>query len=205
MKNASNQIIEIINDDNFKESLKRINSNYPNIKQENLLRNVILELYNEKFSDELNRAFAEHPRIEKKSTDDSKRKSSGRVDLSIMNLNVLDDKGKPKPYKIEFKHHFSSHRNDFSDYKDSIENEFKGRESDMFILVVSEWEKKIEFDEKWDISTKLTRYLSKDKEKQWKNNLLKCFSCFPNTNLYTTEIFIDVPYPTTYYFYVLTN
>lgn len=75
----------------------------------------------------------------------------------------------------------------------------------MFVLVVSEWEKKIEFDEKWDISTKLTRYLSKDKEKQWKNNLLECFSCFPNTNLYTTEIFIDVPYPTTYYFYVLTN
>lgn len=59
-------ILDIINAKSFKEHLKKINSNYSNLKQENYIRNYILEELNQYLAITHNthyRAFAEHPRV----------------------------------------------------------------------------------------------------------------------------------------------
>ena len=84
-------ILDIINSDSFKKNLVKINNNYNNLKQENHIRNYILEQINEYLiaNNCINhRAFAEHPRID-----------GCRVDLSIVNQECIKN-----PYKIEFKY-----------------------------------------------------------------------------------------------------
>jgi len=63
--NISDQIHNIIKSDDFESVLEKINTNYSNLKQEGIIRNAILELYNEKYANEQFRAFAEHPRVQK--------------------------------------------------------------------------------------------------------------------------------------------
>ena len=106
--NISDQIHNIIKSDDFESVLEKINTNYSNLKQEGIIRNAILELYNEKYANEQFRAFAEHPRVQKNNGED-KRKSSNRVDLSITDLHLLVEckkELKPKTYNIELKYHF---------------------------------------------------------------------------------------------------
>ena len=102
--NTPSQINHVIKSKSFMEILEKINVNYSNLKQENLIRNAVLELYNEEFSTSNIKAFAEHPRLEKNNEGE---KINGRVDLSIVNKQHLD-----KLYKIEIqkpyqtKYHF---------------------------------------------------------------------------------------------------
>src|SRR5690606_22133480 len=110
---VSHQIYEIINSEEFKKQLEKINSNYSNLKQEGIIRNAVLEQFNDLYANNFVRAFAEHPRVEK-NIEDGKRKSNSRVDLSITNLKLLNEKKKPIPYKIEFKYHFC-------DFEDSLD------------------------------------------------------------------------------------
>lgn len=201
--NTQSQIYNLIKSDDFKKVLEKINVNYSNLKQENVIRNVILELYNAEYSTPDVKAFAEHPRFEK---NDEGQKINGRVDLSILNKSHLE-----KPYKIEFKYHFTKHRKDFSNYTQSIKNEFCIRKSDMFILIVQtvNIEDKNKFDGYWGIETKLTKYQSKNDN--WKENLIKCFnditvnienSC---ELLESIKIEIQKPYQTQYHFYILSK
>lgn len=196
--NTQSQIYNLIKSDDFKKALEKINVNYSNLKQENVIRNEILELYNAEYSTPDVKAFAEHPRFEK---NDEGQKINGRVDLSILNKSHLE-----KPYKIEFKYHFTKHRKDFSNYTQSIKNEFCIRKSDMFILIVQtvNIEDKNKFDGYWGIETKLTKYQSKNDN--WKENLIKCFnditvnienSC---ELLESIKIEIQKPYQTQYHF-----
>lgn len=83
----SNTIYEIIKSVDFKNRLEKINNNYPNLKQENVIRNTILEHFNDFYANEHVRAFAEHPRV-----------NNTRVDLSIVNKYCFCT-----PYKIELK------------------------------------------------------------------------------------------------------
>lgn len=200
---VSTQIRDILNSDSFKDSLEKINLNYSNLKQENFIRNVILELYNAEYSTPDVKAFAEHPRLEK---NDEGQKINGRVDLSIVNKSYLE-----KPYKIEIKYHFTKHRNNFLDYTESIKNEFCIRKSDMFILIVQtvNIEEKNKFDDYWGIETKLTKYQSKSDN--WKENLINCFnditvnienSCELSESI---KIEIQKPYQTQYHFYILSK
>lgn len=204
-----NQIYSLITSDDLKMRLEKINANYSNLKQEGLIRNAILELYNEKYADEQYRAFAEHPRVEKNNGED-KRKSNNRVDLSITNLKSLNDKEEPKTYNIELKYHFPKHRKNFSDYKRSIVSEFKDRKSDMFILIVADWnpKEKKEFDNKWNIKTNLSKYLSNDNN--WEQNLQDCFNkaiCeltdYKSDLMEIVKIQVKEPYLTKYHFYIL--
>lgn len=209
--NISNQIHSLIKSDDFKKVLEKINSNYSNLKQEGVIRNAILELYNEKYADEKCRAFAEHPRIEK-TTETDKIKSSSRVDLSIVNrISVTEPlEINSNSYKIEFKYHFSKHRNNFLNYKESIRREFINRASDMFILVIADCDKseKESYDKQWGISTNLSKYMSGNVD--WKDNVKNSFSdivCEEGSCelLEVVDISINTPYLTYYYFYILKN
>lgn len=202
LMNISSQIHNLIKSDDFKKIVEKINSNYFNLKQEGVIRNAILELYNERYANEKYRAFAEHPRIEK-TTEIDKIRSSSRVDLSIVNKDSVT-----MPYKIEFKYHFSKHRNDFLNYKESIRREFINRESDMFILVIADCDKseKEPYDKQWGISTNLSKYMSGNDH--WKDNVKNSFSAIVCEEgncelLEVVDISIYTPYLTNYYFYIL--
>ena len=105
-------ISNIINSEEFRKKLETISANYTNLKQENVIRNYILERLNEYFyeiGDNEKKAFAEHP-----------RPKGFRVDLSI-----IDRKKQGQlPYKIEFKYQFSGDNKDMTDYARIIEKDF---------------------------------------------------------------------------------
>lgn len=204
--NIPSQIYSLITSDDLKKMLEKININYSNLKQEGLIRNAILELYNEKYADEQYRAFAEHPRTNGKDI----TKSNNRVDLSITNLKLFNDKNEAKTYNVELKYHFPKHRKKFLDYKQSIVSEFKDRKSDMFILIVADWnsDEKGKFDKKWNIKTDLSKYLSSDNK--WEQNLQDCFNeviCelidYKSEFMEIIKIEIDKPYFTKYNFYII--
>lgn len=201
--NISSQINNLIKSDDFKKILEKINSNYFNLKQEGVIRNAILELYNEKYANEKYRAFAEHPRI-KKTTETDKITSSSRVDLSIVNRVCAIT----IPYKIEFKYHFSKHRNNFLNYEESIRREFINRKSDMFILVIADCDKseKEPYDKQWGITTNLSKHMSGNDG--WRDNVKNSFNAIvckeENCELLeVVDISICTPYLTNYYFYIL--
>lgn len=190
VKNYVNKICDIINSTEFKDKMIIVNSNYSNLKQENFIRNLILEELNTFFlknSYDI-RAFAEHPRI-----------NGSRVDLSI-----IDVRNKKNPFKIEFKFQYSKDSNHMKDYHRVIKKDFEDRQSDLFILTIANWniDSKKVFDKKWNISTNLSRYISKNDD--WKQNILKSFNEFKDTKLIDFEkIEIDTHYKTEYYFYIL--
>ncbi len=188
---VSHQIYEIINSVDFKKQLEKINSNYSNLKQEGVIRNAVLEQFNDFYANENVRAFAEHPRM-----------NNTRVDLSIVN------RGLPDPYKIECKHHYSNHDKCFANYGKRIQKEFNDRGSDMFILIVQTFDSsaKQKFDDSWDISTNISKYQSKVED--WKTNLKTCFNNFLNISstselLEVVTIDVTIPYPSKYHFYIL--
>lgn len=188
-----NTITDIINSECFRRELNNINNSYSNLKQEGLIRNLILEKLNFHFiSAGLNniKAFAEHPRVR-----------GMRIDLSIINCEKIE-----KPFKIEFKYQFSKDNNNLKDYWKVINKDFEIRISDLFILVISDWETndKKEFDEKWGITSNLSRYISKDDE--WKKNIVQSFKKFENAKLIEfKKIETYQPYKTDYYFYILSR
>lgn len=186
-------ILDIINSDSFKKNLVKINNNYNNLKQENHIRNYILEQINEYLiaNNCINhRAFAEHPRID-----------GCRVDLSIVNQECIKN-----PYKIEFKYQFSGDNNNMLNYWKVIKKDFELESSDLFILIISNWDKKEKerFDNKWGISSNLSRYISN--KDNWKDNIRSSFQTIENTILIETEkITLSFPFEIDYYFYILKN
>lgn len=186
-------ILEIINSEKFKINLEKININYSNLKQENHIRNYILEQVNEFLSANnysRHRAFAEHPRV-----------NGFRVDLSIINQDEINN-----PFKIEFKYQFSGDNKDMLNYLKVIKKDFEHRSSDLFVLIIANWNKaeKEIFDDKWGITSNLSRYISKNNV--WRENIRASFQSIENTNLIETEcIKLSSPYEIEYYLYVLTN
>ena len=195
-KNLPNEEIinEIINSEDFRKKLKIISANYTNLKQENVIKNYILEKLNEYFSEgghSQKKAFAEHP-----------RNKGSRVDLSIIDNNELD-----KFYKIEFKYQFSGDNKNMTDYARIIDKDFEKRSSDLFILIIAHWKKsdKKEFDKNWNITSKLSRYISDNEE--WTGNIREAFKTFEKTEnsklIEFEKIQIEKPFRMEYYFYIL--
>jgi len=185
-----NKITEIINSPEFKNRMIFVNSNYSNLKQENFIRNIILEELNAFFfKNSYNiKAFAEHPRI-----------NSSRVDLSI-----IDSQNKTNPFKIEFKFQFSNDNYQMENYHSVIKKDFEDRKSDLFILIIANWDiqTKKEYDEKWNITSNLSKFVSKNDH--WKQNIYTSFKKFDNAEFIDFEkIEINLPYTTEYYFYLL--
>ncbi len=184
MTEVSNRIIEIIKSENFKSKLEIINENYPNLKQEQFIRNAILEIFNSDRKEEL-KAFAEH------------RIKGTRIDLSVVNY-----QHKEKAFKIELKYQFSKDSKNMTKYVGTIEKDFVKRESDMFILIIAHWERK-EKDEhnKWGIGSNLNKFLSSTNE--WKQNIDVEFMKIKDSELEKHKIDIVRQYSMEYYFYIL--
>lgn len=189
-KTIGNKISEIIKSENFRDKLSFLNENYSNQKQELLIRNIILEGLNKYFiSNNLThlKAFAEL------------RVGKTRIDLSVVNTENLEN-----PLRIELKYQFTNDFKKLTKYEWVIRKDFESRNSDMFILVISNWKKedKKVFDEKWKISPNLSQYITSDEK--WKENIENTLNKFQEAEL---EIFdkitIDKPYKTEYYFYNL--
>lgn len=189
-KILSTLIAQIINSNSFKQKLSAISSNYPNLKQENHIRNYILEELNREFLETTFKAFAEHPRL-----------NTTRVDLGIVN-----GQESKNPFRIEFKYQFSKDNFDLSDYGFVIRRDFEERKSDLFILTIAHWDiqKKIKFDKHWGIDSNLSRYISRSDT--WKNNIQECFEMFENTKLTIFDnIEVDSSFGMQYHFYMLSR
>lgn len=187
-KSYSDLICEIINSKRFKDKLSQINNNFPNLKQENHIRNIILEELNQNLDNDTFRAFAEHPRIE-----------NSRVDLSIIDKSNIN-----RPFKIEFKYQFTKDDNQMKNYHRVINKDFEYRKSDLFVLIIASWDvdSKKEFDKKWGITSNLSRYISPKND--WKKNILESFKLFEKNELIEFEnILITRPYKMEYHFYLL--
>ena len=198
-------VYKILQSNEFKIHLEKINTLYSNLKQEFHIRNFILEVLNTKYlglSDYINYlAFAEHPRGEK----------GRRVDLSIVKKNEKNI----KPFLIEFKFQYPK---DFIlfDYQHTIERDFgsikiEGQKTNLFILIVSSWKKedKKAFDNIWNIDSNLSRYQlsQKQNDELWKTRLKEAFSFFSKSGNLKNIILhqIKKPYPVEYYIYFLTR
>lgn len=190
--NIKNQIIKIIDSQEFKDKLTRINQNHFNLKQESFIRNSILEKLNLVFETKSSnyKALAEYPRENKTKTD-----------LSI--INVIDDLA---PYKVEFKYQFSKDFKIDRDYVNFINRDYDDRNSNMFILIVAHFDidEKKEYDKKWGIKNGLAKYVSKHND--WESIFDKPFCSFEEcSDLMRFQINISEPYKTKYLFYVLSK
>lgn len=183
----------------FNSILEKINSNYPNLKQELFIRNEILESLNKEFSncsEKQYRAFAEHPRGIK----------GARIDLSIADKSNLDN-----PLLVEFKFQFPDDLIKF-DYTKTIEKDFQSKkhknQTDLFILFVACWDiqMKNKFDTIWNIDSNLSRYqVSEEKNIVWKDKLYENFKAFNNESIVLEPIIqnINQPYNVKYHIFIL--
>ncbi|EKY12146.1 hypothetical protein [Capnocytophaga sp. oral taxon 326] len=181
-------LISIIKSDEFKNKLNELNDNFFNLKQEIQIRNLLVELFNQKHKEQGKRAIAEYPRIAKT-----------RVDLSLIDKNNTET-----PFKIEFKYHFPKDKGGFSEYQESIQKHFKNRKSNGFILIVcdSNANKRKEFEKIWlSKKTKFSKLSSEDNI--WKENLQEKFKNTADSQAYFFEITIENPFETTYHFFIL--
>lgn len=189
----SKKIIEVIESPAFKERLKWINLNYPNLKQEMQIRNTILEEVNKDFfSGKFEyRAFAEfqHP-----------ENSHQRVDLTFVDRNCTENK-----FYVELKFQFSNDDLRFKKYRPVIEKDFEVRNSDSFILIVAHWDKddKTEFDKTWGVTPNLNQYISKTD--CWKENIPNLFKSFTGSHWEMIPHSTESPYVVDYQFYILTR
>jgi len=188
MLDSTKIFYEIIISDNFRLNIEKININYPNLKQENFIRNTLLEIYNTEYSNSTSRALAEHPR------------ENGRTDLSIVNLS------ENSIFKVELKFQFTKDDNHFEKYNRVIVKDFETKNSDLFILIVCSFDGdgKKEFDKTWGISSNLSRFHSR--KQIWKENIRVCFDGFSEkATLKEFEINVTKPYLTNYNFYLLSK
>ena len=94
-----------------------------------------------------------------------------------------------------------------TDYARIIEKDFELRNSDLFILIIAHWKKsdKKDFDEKWGVSSNLSRFISSNEE--WTGNIKQAFKTFEETEnsklIEFEKIQIEKPFQMEYYFYVL--
>ena len=180
----------IIKSPKFEARLEGINKNYPNIKQEIPIRNLLLEMINEDFFAHSfdYRAFAEfyHP-------DNSKK----RVDLTLVRKGHSEER-----YLIELKYQFSNDYLRFDKYDQVVQNDFEVRKSDLFILIVAHWNKEEtkKFQEEWNPTPNLNKFIAtKDCWKTNIPNLLNTYGDCSEPISYTAEEY----HSTDYNFYLL--
>ena len=190
-----NQLLSIIESEEFKYKLNELNDNFFNLKQELHIRDLLLALFNKYHSQKGVRAIAEHPR---EKTIKEECISYTRVDLSLVDENF------PKnPFKIELKYHFPKDKGGFSEYQESIQKHFENRNSNGFILIVCDSDKDLrkKFEEKWDVDTIFPKLSKKDNI--WKENLEEKFKNTADSQAYFFEITVEKPFETTYHFFIL--
>ena len=185
------QLLSIIKSNEFKEKLNELNDNFFNLKQEIHIRNLLVELFNQKYKEEGERAIAEY-RVPNKDI---------RIDLALVNKD-----NKENTFKIELKYHFPKDKGGFSEYQESIQKHFEDRESNGFILIVcnSNTEERESFEKVWLFKKTIFSELSLDKNNyKWKVNLEEKFRNTADSKAYFFEITVEKPFETTYHFFIL--
>ena len=191
MNKMFNQLLSIIESDEFKYKLNELNNNFFNLKQEIHIRNLLVELFNQKHKEEGERAIAEY-RVPNKDI---------RIDLALVNKD-----NKENTFKIELKYHFPKDKGGFSEYQESIQKHFEDRESNGFILIVcnSNTEERESFEKVWLFKKTIFSELSLDKNNyKWKENLEEKFKNTADSQAYFFEITVEKPFETTYHFFIL--
>lgn len=186
-----NQLLSIIESEEFKYKLNKLNDNFFNLKQEIHIRNLLVEFFNQKHKEEGERAIAEY-RVPNKDI---------RIDLALVNKN-----NKENPFKIELKYHFPKDKGGFSKYQESIQKHFEDRESNGFILIIcnSNTEERESFEKVWLFKKTIFSELSLDKNNyKWKENLEEKFRNTADSEAYFFEITVEKPFKTTYHFFIL--
>jgi hypothetical protein len=191
MSQMFKQLLSIIKSDEFKYKLNELNDNFFNLKQEIHIRNLLVELFNQKHKEEGERAIAEY-RVPNKDI---------RIDLALVNKD-----NKENTFKIELKYHFPKDKGGFSEYQESILKHFEDRESNGFILIVcnSNTEERESFEKVWLLKKTIFSELSLDKNNyKWKENLEEKFRNTADSKAYFFEITVKKPFETTYHFFIL--
>ena len=191
MSQMFKQLLEIIESDEFRVQLSELNDNFFNLKQEIHIRNLLVELFNQKHKEEGERAIAEY-RVPNKDI---------RIDLALVNKD-----NKENTFKIELKYHFPKDKGGFSEYQESIQKHFEDRESNGFILIVcnSNTEERESFEKVWLFKKTIFSELSLDKNNyKWKENLEEKFRNTADSKAYFFEITVEKPFETTYHFFIL--
>ncbi len=184
------KLLEIIRSDEFRIQLAELNDNFFNLKQEIQIRNLLVELFNQKHKQENERAIAEY-RVPNKDI---------RIDLALVSKNNQEN-----AFKIELKYHFPKDKGGFSKYEESIQKHFIDRESDGFILIVcdSDTKGRENFEKTWLKEKTMFSKLSLN-DLKWKNNLKEKFEDKDlKAESYFHEIKVDKPFETTYHFFIL--
>ena len=189
-----NKLLEIIRSDEFRVQLAELNDNFFNLKQEIQIRNLLVELFNQKHKQENERAIVEY-RVRNKKVSNK----NIRIDLALVN------KSSKEKILIEFKYHFPE---DSQIKEESLRNYFEKRiECDYLISIICNGNEEIRkaYEEDWGIKTMFAERYSE--ETQWKELLEKQFSSLESEkkSLKPIEVTIkvDKPFETTYHFFIL--
>ena len=184
------QLLEIIESDEFKNKLNELNDNFFNLKQELHIRNLLVELFNQKHKEQGERAIAEYRVNPNKNI---------RIDLALIN----------KPLKerilIEFKYHFPKDRQIKS--TNSLSKYFKERtECDYLISIICNDNEKTreQFENEWLI--KNTIFANRYSEgSEWREKIEDEFKSLESESNYLKpiEITVEKPFKTTYHFFIL--
>lgn len=183
------KLLEIIRSDEFRVQLAELNDNFFNLKQEIQIRNLLVELFNQKHKEE--RAIAEYRVRNEKAPNENIR-----IDLALVK------RSPEEKILIEFKYHFPEDPQ--IEKKQSLKKYFEERkECDYLISIVCNGnkEKRKQFEEKW--LNKETIFADRySGNSQWKEKLveeLKPLGC----SFDSIEIEVDKPFETTYHFFIL--
>lgn len=189
MNKMFNQLLSIIESDEFKEKLNELNDNFFNLKQEIHIRNLLVELFNQKYKEQGERAIAEYRVDPNKNI---------RIDLALINKD-----NKENLLKIEFKYHFPEDR-EIKKTK-SLSRYFKERtECDYLISIIcnDNEETRKEFENEWLIKNTIFAN-SYSKDPKWRKKIEEEFESLESENKYLKPITIEKPFKTTYHFFIL--
>ena len=180
------QLLIIIKSDDFKYKLNELNDNFFNLKQEIFIRNLLVELFNQKYKEQGERAIAEYRVDPNKNI---------RIDLALVNTN--------KKALIELKYLFP---NDPQIEKESLKKYFSEREEcNYLIAIICNGNKHIReaYEHYWGIETIFSGRYSEDS--QWKELLEKQFKSLESESNYLKpiEITVEKLFKSTYHFFIL--
>ena len=185
-----NKLLEIIRSDEFRVQLAELNNNFFNLKQEIHIRDLLVELFNQKHKED-ERAIAEYRKDPNKNI---------RIDLALVKRSPKEE------ILIEFKYHFP--KDPQIEKKQSLEKYFEERkECDYLISIICNGNEGIRkaYEDDWGIKTMFSGRYSEDFE--WKKLLEKQFESLESENksLKPIEVTIkvDKPFETTYHFFIL--
>jgi len=180
------KLLEIIHSNEFRVRLAELNDNFFNLKQEIHIRDLLVELFNQKCKAE-ERAIAEY-------REDSEKNIC--IDLALVN------KSSKEEILIEFKYHFP--KDPEIEKKQSLKRYFEEREECHYLISIvcnGNKEKREQFEKEW--LNKETIFADRYTEStQWKDKLegeLKPLG----RSFESMEIKVDKPFETTYHFFIL--